>query len=97
MINLRLRSNKGDKMRVGQILNNKAGDKYYFKADADIVLKKGDVLWLNKPVDDINGAVERGKLTREQADAKIAKIPNFVKYNVNQNLKTNGAQSAENF
>lgn len=84
-------------MRIGQILNSKAGTPY-IKLDNDVTLKKGDVLFLNKPADEIQNAVERGKLTQEQADAKIAKVPDFVRYNINQKVdKITTGTNAEQF
>jgi hypothetical protein len=81
-------------MRVGQILNSKAGAPY-IKIDKDTVLKVGDVLFLNKPADEIDNAVERGKLTQEQAEAKKAKVPDFVRYNINQKVD-NAATTSSN-
>lgn len=86
-------------MRVGQVLNSKAG-KPYIKIDADVTLTTGDVLFLNKPQDEIDNAVERGKLTAEQAEAKKAKIPDFVRFNINKKVDTTetaGVQNAEQF
>lgn len=84
-------------MRLGQVLNSKAG-KPYIKIDKDVTLKAGDVLFLNKPADEIDNAVERGKLTTEQADAKKAKIPDFVRFNINvKTTQETGVQNAEQF
>lgn len=86
-------------MRVGQVLNSKAG-KPYIKIDKDVTLTTGDVLFLNRPQDEIDNAVERGKLTAEQAEAKKAKVPDFVRFNINKkedNVTTTGAQNAEQF
>lgn len=83
-------------MRIGQVLNSKAG-KPYIKIDSDVALTKGDVLFLNRPQDEIDNAVERGKLTQEQADAKKAKVPDFVRFNINKKAETIATQGAEQF
>lgn len=83
-------------MRVGQVLNSKAG-KPYIKIDKDVTLTMGDVLFLNKPQDEIDSAVERGKLTQEQAEAKKAKIPDFVRFNINKKDDLATTQNAEQF
>lgn len=85
-------------MRVGQVLNSKAGVPY-IKIDKDVTLTAGAVLFLNKPNDEIDSAVERGKLTTEQAEVRKAKIPDFVRYNINQKVETatTTGQNAEKF
>lgn len=87
-------------MRVGQVLNSKAG-KPYIKIEKDVLLTNGDVLFLNRPKDEIDSAVERGKLTAEQGEAKKAKIPDFVRFNINKkennDATTPEAQNAEKF
>lgn len=85
-------------MRVGQILKSKAGSPY-IKIESDLTLVKGDALFLNKPQAEIDLAVERGKLTKEQGEAKKAKVPDFVIYNIILRNAPNetGVQTAEKF
>lgn len=59
---------------------------YYISVDRlpdgvdELVLKKGDTIQLIKPKDDLQGLVERDIITEEQAEEKLAKIPDFVKF-----------------
>lgn len=68
-------------MKVGQALKSKGGETY-LKFEQDVVLKKGDALFLSRPVDDIDYLVKAGKLDKETAEQRKAKIPDFVIYNI---------------
>jgi hypothetical protein len=84
-------------MRVGQVLNSKAG-KPYIRIDKAVTLNEKDVLFLNRPQDEIDSAVERGKLTKEQGEAKKSKVPDYVRFNINvKTSATTEGQDAENF
>lgn len=78
-------------MRIGQALKSKSGQTY-LKIEQDVTLKKGDALFLTKPADDIDYLVENGKLDKEAGEARKAKIPDFVIYNI----KTAGTKTQEN-
>ena len=73
-------------MKVGQILEAKSG-KFYLKVEKDFNAVAGDALFLSTPQEDIAFLLENGKITKEEADLKVSKIPSFVKYNVKVNSK----------
>lgn len=74
--------------RVGQALKSKAGNTY-LKFDKAITISEGEALFLNTPQADIQSLVEKGKITQEEADQKLAKVPSFVVYNIKQVSKDN--------
>lgn len=67
--------------RVGSMLasKNKEGS-YYIKVEADI--PAGSILQMEKPREAIEKMVERGIITQEEADERINKVPDFVKFNL---------------
>lgn len=73
--------------RVGQMLKSKGG-KYYLKFENQenepITIESGDALMLQKPDEQIDRLVELGKITSDEGEAKKAKVPGFVKFNVIQ-------------
>lgn len=68
-------------MRVGQALKAKSG-KTYLKFDKTVTIGEGETLFLSRPQDDVDYLVETGKLTKEEGEARKAKIPDFVIYNI---------------
>lgn len=79
-------------MRVGQINEPKSGGRVYIKIDKTITLNEGDVLFLSKPAEEVDYLVEQGKLTLEAGEERKAKIPKFVKYNINTKGNSNSAE-----
>lgn len=73
---------KGKWLKVGQILTKKDGNGYNVKIDADVTLKKGTYLQVTKPQDEIQRLVANGIITEEQGEERLAKIPDFVKFNL---------------
>lgn len=67
--------------RVGQALKSKAG-KTYLKFDTTVTIKEGETLFLSRPEEDVDHLVDTGKLTKEEGEARKAKIPDFVIYNI---------------
>lgn len=67
--------------KVGQMLLSQKGS-YYVKFDQDVTIKAGETLMLRKPADEIASLVANGHLDQEKADERLAKIPDFVKFNV---------------
>jgi hypothetical protein len=67
--------------KVASVNDSKYGG-YTLKIEADCELREGEYLTMKKPVDDLNSLVEKGIITEEQAEERLAKIPDFVKYNV---------------
>jgi hypothetical protein len=65
--------------RVGEILVSKQG-KAYVKIKEDVTLQKDMVLQMQDPRDRIHKAVEAGRMTEEQAEERLSKIKDFVKY-----------------
>ena len=77
------------RLKVGSVLKSKeAGQMDYIKIDADVILKKGDLLSLESKKSKIEGlkkAIESGKLTGEYADklmAEAERIPDFVRFQI---------------
>jgi hypothetical protein len=56
------------------------GGGYYLKVEKDI--PAGSFIQLQRPADKINKLVELGHLTQEQAEERLAKIPDFVKFDL---------------
>lgn len=71
--------------RVGQMLQSKAGG-YYLKFKTDdnspVVIESDDVIFMDKPEDVINKMLEMGKLSEQEAQERISKVPGFVKFNL---------------
>jgi hypothetical protein len=68
-------------MRVGQALKSKSGVTY-LKFDKTVTIEEGETLFLSRPQDDVDYLVENGKITTEEGEARKAKIPDFVIYNI---------------
>lgn len=70
--------------KVGAVLKKKNGEGFYMKVEQDI--PAGTVIQLQNPVERTERMtkflVERGELTQDEADAKIAAVPDFVKYDL---------------
>lgn len=67
--------------KLGQLKKSKKGS-LYIQLEKDVTLKSGASLQLQDPRKGIQRGVESGKLTQEAADEKIARVPEFVKYDV---------------
>jgi hypothetical protein len=72
---------KKESRKVGQVLTGKNGG-HYIKIEQSVTLTEGDVLFLNKPEETLQRLVAAGTITQAEADAKLAKVPSFVKYNI---------------
>lgn len=70
-------------MRVGQVLKSKAG-KTYLKFEKNVTISEGEALFISTPQEDINFLLTSGKITQQEADEKLAKVPGFVLYNIKQ-------------
>lgn len=70
-------------MRVGQVLVSKSG-KTYLKFEKNVTISEGEALFISTPQEDINFLLTSGKITQEEADLKLSKVPGFVKYNIKQ-------------
>jgi len=76
-------------MKIGQVQQAKSGA-FYIKVSAgtkegtaqSVTLNPGDVLYLQTPQEQIDFLVSSGKLTSAEAEARKAKIPEFIRYNV---------------
>lgn len=67
--------------KVGSLRKSKAGG-LYIKVDADVSLKKDSALNLQDPRKGYTRSVESGKMSQEQADEKISKIPDYIRFDV---------------
>lgn len=70
-------------MKVGQVLKSKGG-KTYLKFEKATTIQEGEALFISTPAEDIQFLVETGKLTAAEGEAKLAKVPSFVLYNIKQ-------------
>jgi hypothetical protein len=66
---------------VGEILKSKAG-KLYVKFKEDFTVEAGSTLMIQDPRVNIQEGVTAGRMTEEQAEERLAKIPEFVRYNL---------------
>lgn len=67
--------------KIGAILkskNNNSG--FYIKIDQDVSLKKGDYVTVKNPRETVEELLSKGVLTEEQAQERLQKIPDWVKY-----------------
>jgi hypothetical protein len=78
-------------MRVGQALKSKAG-KTYLKFEKAVTIGENEALFLSTPAEDIQFLLEAGKITQEEAEIKLAKVPSFVLYNIKQ-VTTNNVKA----
>lgn len=71
--------------RVGQMLQAKNGN-YYLKFETKdkepIVIEDGEAIFMDKPEEMFNRMLELGKISEQEAQEKIAKVPGFVKFNL---------------
>jgi hypothetical protein len=67
--------------RVGTLKKSKAGN-LYITVEDDITLKKGATIMLKDPRKELAESKAAGRLDADKADAMIAKIPEFVRYNL---------------
>lgn len=81
------------KFGVGAILQSKKGG-YYIKVEKDVVLKEGDLLFLEKPVDRFTSLRDNGKMQEDKADALIERHRDgdlaFIKFFVKDPFNGNG-------
>lgn len=66
---------------VGSLRKGKTGS-LYITVQEDVVLKKGDVLQLQDPRKKLEAGAAAGRMSTEAAQERIAKIPDYVRYDV---------------
>lgn len=66
--------------KIGAILKSKKDSSFYIKIDQDVNLSKGDYVTVKNPREVVTQLVERGVLTESQAEERLSKIPDWVKY-----------------
>jgi len=64
--------------KVGTIRKSKKGG-LYLKIDADVTLKKDEVLNMQDPRKKLDDSVAAGRLTEEKAEEIRAKIPDYIR------------------
>jgi hypothetical protein len=69
--------------QVGYVSKSQSGSSI-ITVEQDMVLKKGDKLILQKPVDIINGLQKRGIITEEKAQERLAKVPEWKTHEVSK-------------
>lgn len=67
--------------KVGQVLKSKKGS-FYIKVEKDLTLAAGSSLQLQDPRAGFKRMAETGKISEEEAEAKAAKLPEFLKYDI---------------
>lgn len=67
--------------KVGSIRKSKKGS-LYFMFDADVTVKKGSVLQIQNPRDGVAKRLAEGKMTEEEANKRLASIPEFIRQEV---------------
>lgn len=67
--------------KVGSLRKSKSGG-LYIKVDANVTLKKDSALNLQDPRKKLQSSVDAGRLTETQAEEILAKIPEYIKYEV---------------
>lgn len=69
--------------KVGALKKSKAGN-LYISIDETVTLAKGASLQLRDPRKSIQAAADGGKMDADKASAMIAKVPEFVRYDIFQ-------------
>ena len=59
-------------------------EKLYIKIDDASQIKDGDALQIEKPEDKLRRLHELGYITDEQLEDRIAKLPEWLKYEISQ-------------
>lgn len=74
-------SDKPKWLVVGSLRKNQKGD-FYIKMNEDISLKKDQSLTVRDVRKNIQNLAARGFITETEAQERIAKIPEYVKYDL---------------
>lgn len=75
-------SKKSKWTKVGVLLKSKNGNGYYIKVENDIELEKGETLVVRSPKDGVLSLLERGIISQEEADSRMERIPDYVKFEI---------------
>lgn len=67
--------------KVGTLRKSKAGG-LYIKVEGDVALKKDSSLSLQDPRKKLDASVAAGRMTADEAEARKAKVPEYIKYEV---------------
>lgn len=55
---------------------------YFLVADADITLKKGEFLHVEKPRDTVDRLLKIGRITEHEAEVRLERLPKKVVFNI---------------
>jgi hypothetical protein len=81
-------SAKGKVVNVGSVLQAKDDpERSYIKVNKDIALKEGQIINVQTPAERIAFFLERGFLTEEEAEQKLANTPDFVLFELTTRLE----------
>jgi hypothetical protein len=69
----------GEWKRLGSVRVSKTKS-FYIKLNEDITLSKDDAIQLQDPRKKLVESVAAGRLTQEKANEILAKIPDYIKY-----------------
>lgn len=69
-------------LEFGSIRESKEehGGGFYIKIDKDVNLKEGAIVYVDTPQDKIAKLVELGFIKEEEAEERLAKVPEWKKY-----------------
>lgn len=67
--------------KVGTLRKSAKGG-LYIKVEGDVSLAKDSVLQLQDPRKKLQQAVEAGRMTKEAADERTGKIPEYIRYEI---------------
>lgn len=70
--------------QVGEILKSKDSEGFYLKVKEDCVLEKDQCLTMKTPLENLESLRDNGVIDEEAFEARLEKIPSFVKYVVFQ-------------
>ncbi len=65
--------------KIGSLRKSKSGG-FYIKLDKDVTLAKDSTLAVQDPRKKLSESVEAGRLSKEKAEEILAKIPEYIRY-----------------
>ena len=67
-------------LQFGNIRAGKEEGTFYIKITEDINLKAGENISVRTPEEGIKGLLEKGFIDETQAEERIAKVPEYIRY-----------------
>lgn len=66
--------------KIGAILKSKNSNGFYIKVDESVSLAKGQIINVQNPRERVQSLMDTGKISTQEAEIRLAKIPDFVRY-----------------